>query len=85
MDPANAYANRLVLIGNRSAADPGYRTSLGVPDTCPAMLMTATSMSNLLQGDYVVRPDLAAARSELAILLLIGVAILFVAPYPHDR
>jgi serine/threonine-protein kinase len=68
--------NRLVLIGPL-AADPSYRTSLG--SNYPSMLLIATSMSNLLQGDYAVRPGWLQ-WSEWALLILL--AVLFVAIVP---
>jgi CHASE2 domain-containing sensor protein/tRNA A-37 threonylcarbamoyl transferase component Bud32 len=74
-DPALA-ANRLVLIGP-AAADRSHRTSLGA--YYPGMLMLATSMSNLLQGDYAIRPAWLQ-WSEWALLILL--AALFVALVP---
>jgi len=74
-DPTRV-ANRLVLVGPL-AGDPVYRTSLR--SNYPGMLLLATSMSNLLQGDYAVRPAWLQ-QSEWILLLLL--AALFVAIVP---
>jgi serine/threonine-protein kinase len=68
--------NRLVLLGPL-AADPSYRTSLSA--NYPGMLLLATSMSNLLQADYAVRPGWLQ-WSELALLIALAATFVILVP-----
>jgi serine/threonine-protein kinase len=74
-DPA-LIRGRIALLGPIDT-DATYRTP--VDPALPGILLTATSLSNLLQNDYLVRPDWLA-WSEL--LLLVGLAALFVVLAP---
>ncbi|MGI9330897.1 MAG: protein kinase domain-containing protein [Gammaproteobacteria bacterium] len=69
-DPALARG-RIALLGPLDT-DAAYPTPL--EPALPGILLTATSLSNLLQNDYLLRPDWLA-WSEL--LLLVGLAALF--------
>ena len=73
---SSRLGNRLVLLGPMDA-DPSYRTPLATQT--PGMILLATSISNLLQSDYAVRPEWLQ-WSELG--LLIALAALFVVLIP---
>jgi len=70
--------NRIVLVGNLN--DDGamsYRTPFG--EHMPLAMLLATTVSNVLQSDFVTRPSWFGS-AELGILLLIGVIILVISP-----
>lgn len=69
-------SGRVVLVG-AIAAGTTYRTP--VDPAMSAMLLTATNVSNLLQGDYVVRPGWLRWSELLLVIALAGV-FLFLAP-----
>jgi CHASE2 domain-containing sensor protein len=76
--PKNLFRNRIVLIGDlETDSISGYRTPYG--NNIPGILLVATAISNLLQMDFVSRPYWLAS-AELAILVVLGIAILFSAP-----
>lgn len=70
--------DRIVLIGNLTdGAAVDYRTPFA--EHVPMVILLATTVSNLLQSDFIARPAWLGT-AELALLLLIGVIILIVAP-----
>lgn len=74
-DPARVRG-RIALLGPM-AAESTYRTP--VDPALPASMLTATSLSNLLQQDYLVRPGWLG---WLELLLLVGLAALFLVLAP---
>jgi CHASE2 domain-containing sensor protein/tRNA A-37 threonylcarbamoyl transferase component Bud32 len=77
-EAAETVRDRIVVIGDLNAGAKGnYRTPFNAE--MPAALLLATSLSNLLQMDYLHRPYWLASV-ELAVLILLGVTILFLAP-----
>jgi len=76
--PSELVRDRIVLVGNladQSAAS--YRTPF--IDHMPLAMLLATTVSNVLQSDFVIRPAWFGS-AELAMLLLIGGVILLFAP-----
>lgn len=76
--PGDLVRDRIVLLGNmadRSTAN--YRTPF--TEHMPLAMLLATTLSNVLQSDFVVRPNWFGS-AELGILLLLGIVILLVAP-----
>ena len=72
------FENNIVLVGNLSGASRNeYRTPFGEP--MPMPILVATTLSNLLQMDFVSRPNWLGA-AELIVLLVIGIVILVSAP-----
>gem|GEM_PF-554080 len=72
------FENNIVLVGDLSGMDADeFRTPFG--GMMPMPLLVATTLSNLLQMDFVTRPYWLGSV-ELAILLIIGVVILLSAP-----
>jgi len=76
--PNDLIRNRIVLVGDLT--DNGgisYRTPFG--EHMPLAMLLATTISNVLQSDFVTRPTWFGS-AELAILLIIGVTILIISP-----
>ncbi len=73
---ANGLDGRIVLIG-RLAHETTYRTP--VDRAMPGTLLVATSLSNLLQGDYLLRPGWLP-WAELALLIALSVLLLLLTP-----
>jgi len=77
-DARTLFENNIVLVGDLAGAEMSeYRTPFG--ETMSMPLLVATTLSNLLQMDFVSRPYWLGS-AELAILLVIGVVILLSAP-----
>lgn len=76
---ANAlFEGSIVLLGDLSSGKTGvFRTPFG--EAMPMPFLVATSLSNLLQMDFISRPYWLGS-AELAILLVIGIVILLSAP-----
>ena len=75
---ADMLRDRIVLVGNieeQGAKD--YRTPFS--RNMPPALLLATTLSNLLQMDFMLRPYWLASV-ELAVLILLGISILLMAP-----
>jgi len=76
--PGDLVRDRIVLVGNlTNSSTTDYQTPF--TEHMPLAMLLATTVSNLLQSDFVSRPQWFGF-AEIAILLLIGVAILLVAP-----
>jgi len=76
--PSDLVRDRIVLIGDLEAGPPAkYRTPFN--DSMPATVLLATAVSNLLQMDFVARPYWLGP-AEIAILVLLGIAIMLSAP-----
>ncbi len=76
--PGELFRDRIVLVGNLGGeSGAGYRTPFA--EHMPLALMLATTVSNVLQSDFLIRPSWFGS-AEIAILLLIGVGILLVSP-----
>ncbi|TDJ48289.1 MAG: CHASE2 domain-containing protein, partial [Gammaproteobacteria bacterium] len=76
--PGELIRDRIVLVGNLAdGASVDYRTPFS--ENVPMAIMLATTVSNLLQSDFIARPTWLGS-AELALLLLIGVIVLLVAP-----
>ena len=76
--PNELIRNRIVLVGDLTGdGSVSYRTPFG--EHMPLAMLLATTVSNVLQSDFVTRPSWFGS-AELAILLLIGVAILLISP-----
>jgi CHASE2 domain-containing sensor protein len=76
--PTAAIRDQIVLVGNmadRAAGD--FRTPFA--ESVPMAIMLATTVSNLLQSDFIARPDWLGS-AELGLLLLIGVLSLLLTP-----
>ena len=70
--------DRIVLVGDMSAnSAANYRTPF--TEHMPLAMLLATTLSNVLQSDFVARPSWFGP-AELALLLLMGIAILVLAP-----
>ncbi len=77
-DSSGLFKNNIILVGDLTdIATNAYRTPFG--GTMPMPILVATTLSNLLQMDFVSRPYWLGS-AELAILLIIGVVILLSAP-----
>jgi len=76
-DPKALFEDSIVLIGDLSNQPANFRTPFGAQIATP--MLVATTLSNLLQMDFVSRPYWLGSL-ELAILLIIGFAILLSAP-----
>lgn len=77
-DAGTLFENNIILVGNLTGtAANEYRTPFG--ETMPMPMLVATTLSNLLQMDFVSRPYWLGS-AELALLLVIGVVILLSAP-----
>ncbi|HHQ13819.1 MAG TPA: CHASE2 domain-containing protein, partial [Chromatiales bacterium] len=72
----DAFDGKIVLIG-RLAHETTYRTP--VDSAMPGTLLVATSLSNLLQGDYLLRPGWLP-WAELALLIALSVLLLLLTP-----
>jgi serine/threonine-protein kinase len=70
--------DRIVLVGDvEESGENGYRTPFS--QNMPPALLLATTLSNLLQMDFMLRPYWLAS-AELAVLILLGVTILLLTP-----
>lgn len=70
--------DRIVLVGDvEESGENGYRTPFS--QNMPPALLLATTLSNLLQMDFMLRPYWLASV-ELAVLILLGVTILLLTP-----
>ena len=77
-DAKTLFENNIVLVGDLSGAATGeFRTPFG--STMPMPILVATTLSNLLQMDFVSRPYWLDS-AELVILLVIGIVILLSTP-----
>jgi len=76
-DARTLFENKIVLVGDLTGETLRYRTPFG--NSMPMPILVATTLSNLLQMDFVSRPNWLKS-AELAILLVIGVVILLSAP-----
>ncbi|MDP7419926.1 MAG: serine/threonine-protein kinase, partial [Gammaproteobacteria bacterium] len=77
-DTKSLFKNNIVLVGDLSSSRVNkFRTPSG--ELIPLPVLVATTLSNLLQMDFVSRPYWLGS-AELAILLFIGIVILFSAP-----
>ncbi len=78
IDDARAlFEDNIVLVGDLSSQPANFRTPFGAQIAMPVLV--ATTLSNLLQMDFISRPYWLGSL-ELAILLIIGFAILLSAP-----
>ena len=75
--PNDLIRNRIVLVGDLTGDGISYRTPFG--EHMPLAMLLATTVSNVLQSDFVTRPSWFGSV-ELVVLLLIGVTILIVSP-----
>lgn len=73
--PASRVAGRIVIIGHEqlAAADSGYATPLH--DRTPPARLAATALSNILQGDYIVRPRWTGWL-EVVLMVITGLVVL---------
>ena len=70
--------DRIVLVGDvEESGEKDYRTPFN--QHMPPALLLATTLSNLLQMDFMLRPYWLASV-ELAVLILLGVSILLLTP-----
>jgi len=77
-DAKALFENNIVLVGDLTGGASGeFRTPFG--DTMPMPILLATTLSNLLQMDFVSRPYWLDS-AELVILLVIGIVILLSTP-----
>ena len=77
-DAKTLFENNIVLVGDLSGTATGiFKTPFG--DTMPMPFLLATTLSNLLQMDFVSRPYWLGS-AELAVLVLIGIVILLSTP-----
>jgi len=77
-DAKALFENNIVLVGDLTGvASSKFRTPFG--DTMPMPILLATTLSNLLQMDFVSRPYWLDS-AELVILLVIGIVILLSTP-----
>jgi CHASE2 domain-containing sensor protein/tRNA A-37 threonylcarbamoyl transferase component Bud32 len=77
-DAKSLFENNIVLVGDLTgAATSQFKTPFG--DMIPMPILVATSLSNLLQMDFVSRPYWLSS-AELVVLLVIGIVILLSAP-----
>jgi serine/threonine-protein kinase len=75
---ADEIRDRIVIIGDvGQGPDIGYRTP--VAENVPTAMLIATSLSNLLEMDYVLRPAWLD-YAELGLLAFLAILILFSAP-----
>jgi CHASE2 domain-containing sensor protein/tRNA A-37 threonylcarbamoyl transferase component Bud32 len=76
--PNELIRDRIVLVGDlTNNGNISYRTPFG--EHMPLAMLLATTVSNVLQSDFVTRPSWFGS-AELAILLIIGVTILIISP-----
>lgn len=81
--PTELLKDRIVLIGDmQSESSAEYRISFGKNVT--ATLLLATALSNLLQMDFLLRPRWLGS-AEIAILLVLGIAILLSVPSMNNN
>ncbi len=76
-DAKALFENSIVLLGDLTGGTGVFRTPFG--EAMPMPFLVATSLSNLLQMDFISRPYWLGS-AELAILLVIGIVILLSAP-----
>ncbi|NNF16097.1 MAG: CHASE2 domain-containing protein [Gammaproteobacteria bacterium] len=81
--PASKYRDKVVIIG-ASAVGIGNRFATPVDPDMPPVMVLANTVSGLLQGDHIERPAWAPML-ENAILILIGLYIIFVLPLLSSR
>jgi CHASE2 domain-containing sensor protein len=77
-DAKSLFENNIVLVGDLTGATTSqFKTPFG--DMIPMPILVATTLSNLLQMDFVSRPYWLSS-AELVVLLVIGIVILLSAP-----
>ncbi len=76
--PGELFRDRIVFVGNLAdSSGASYKTPF--TEHMPLALLLATTLSNVLQSDFLVRPAWFGS-AEIAILLVIGIGILLVSP-----